>query len=115
MGPGESARLGVWILDGDPAHGSLLRFPFQQTAAAGLDRCLVLLCASMTQPWTLMDSLGRWARMVQEHLELSPDLPSSNLDRQAIAEGRERREFCFLFYDVIFVFISRLRSLNSRA
>lgn len=84
VGPGESARLGVWILDGDPVHSSLIKFALQ---SAPLERCVVLLCASMTQPWAILDSLRTWSRILQDHVERS-----EYYDKNLMREAKERRE-----------------------
>lgn len=84
IAPGESVRLGVWVLDGDPAYSKLIRFPLQ---AAPLERCVVLLCASMTEPWAILDSLQRWTRILDDHLQQTNDL----FDAQALREAQERQ------------------------
>lgn len=83
VGPGESTRLGVWILDGDPVYSPLIKFALQPEQ---LDRSVVLLCASMAEPWSLLDSLQRWVRILQEHLNVS-----SAYDKNVLKEARDRQ------------------------
>lgn len=93
--PGESARLGVWVLDGDVGHAALLKhaLPPPPTSAGGnatapaLDRHLLLLCASMGEPGALMEALQRWARCLERHMT-SVD---GGFDKRAMAEGREKQ------------------------
>ncbi|ESO81920.1 hypothetical protein LOTGIDRAFT_223679 [Lottia gigantea] len=62
----EQARLNVWVLDGDPEHTGLLRFALTQESFSDT---LVLLVASMNQPWSIMESLNKWAGILREHID----------------------------------------------
>ncbi|KAK6185039.1 hypothetical protein SNE40_007361 [Patella caerulea] len=62
----EQARLNVWVMDGDPEHTGLLRFALTQESFAD---SLVLLVASMTNPWSIMESVKRWSGILREHID----------------------------------------------
>ena len=61
----DQARVGVWVLDGDPSHNGLLRFCISEENFA---HNLVLLVASMAQPWTIMESLQKWVTVLEDHI-----------------------------------------------
>lgn len=103
--PGESARLGVWVLDGDASHASLLKHVLSSSVATNgggasvavaadrpaLDRHVVLLCASMAEPGAAMESLQRWARALERHLATN----DAGFDNRTLKEAREKRETVF--------------------
>ncbi|RWS26890.1 cytoplasmic dynein 1 light intermediate chain 2-like protein [Leptotrombidium deliense] len=62
----EQTRLGVWVLDGDLYHQNLLKFSLNENSFPGTT---VLLVASMTHPWDILDSLEKWANILEEHIE----------------------------------------------
>ena len=62
----EQTRLGVWVLDGDTYHSDLLKFPVNEESFA---HTTVILVASMTTPWDIMDSLTKWANVFEQHIE----------------------------------------------
>lgn len=86
VGPGESTRLGVWVLDGDPVYARMMRFALGQTVDA-LDRSVVLLCASMAEPWLLFDALNNWAAMLNDQIA-----HSGAFDERVLREARDRRK-----------------------
>ncbi|XP_078335547.1 cytoplasmic dynein 1 light intermediate chain 2-like isoform X2 [Crassostrea virginica] len=69
----DQTHAGVWVLDGDPSHTGLLKFAITEE---NFENILVLLVASMAQPWSIMESLNKWASYLQEHvdrLKLKPE------------------------------------------
>lgn len=62
----DQARLGVWVLDGDPGHANLLRFALN---AERFPNTLVMLVAAMTTPWTILDQLQAWAELLGDHVD----------------------------------------------
>ncbi|KAJ8302860.1 hypothetical protein KUTeg_019256 [Tegillarca granosa] len=59
--------------DGDLSHTGLLKFCITEENFA---HSLVLLVTSMTQPWSIMETLQRWSRILNEHLDrlkISPE------------------------------------------
>jgi Dynein light intermediate chain (DLIC). len=62
----DHTRLGVWILDGEPAHSNLLRFALNQET---LPHTMVMLVVSMTTPWNIIDELHNWASVLQDHID----------------------------------------------
>ncbi|XP_048754937.1 cytoplasmic dynein 1 light intermediate chain 2-like isoform X3 [Ostrea edulis] len=62
----DQTHAGVWVLDGDPSHTGLLKFAITEE---NFENILVLLVASMAQPWSIMESLNKWASYLQEHID----------------------------------------------
>ncbi|XP_062404654.1 cytoplasmic dynein 1 light intermediate chain 2 isoform X1 [Sardina pilchardus] len=59
-------RCNVWILDGDLYHKGLLKFAVTQES---LKDSLAVLVADMSRPWTIMESLQKWASVLRDHLD----------------------------------------------
>lgn len=62
----EHTKLGAWVLDGDPFHRELLKFALNENTFG--DTTLVLV-ASMTAPWDIIDSLERWAKILESEIK----------------------------------------------
>ena len=62
----DQTRLGVWILDGDLRHRGLLKFALTEDTFT--DR-VVLLTATMTEPWSILESLNNWAEVLSTHID----------------------------------------------
>ncbi|XP_041376255.1 cytoplasmic dynein 1 light intermediate chain 2-like isoform X2 [Gigantopelta aegis] len=62
----EQATLNVWCLDGDASHTGLLRFALTEDNFADT---LVLLVATMTHPWSILESLEKWVTILRDHLD----------------------------------------------
>ncbi|XP_003225411.3 cytoplasmic dynein 1 light intermediate chain 2 [Anolis carolinensis] len=62
----DQARCNVWILDGDLYHKGLLKFA---VSAESLQETLVIFVADMSRPWTIMESLQKWASVLREHID----------------------------------------------
>lgn len=58
-------RLGVWVLDGDPAHSNLLKYALNET---NYEHTLVILTVSMTTPWNWQNQLQTWIKILCEHV-----------------------------------------------
>lgn len=61
------------MLDGDTTHTSLLKFCITEE---NFENSLVVLMASMSQPWSILESLDKWANVLQHHtdrLKLTPE------------------------------------------
>ncbi|TNN80488.1 Cytoplasmic dynein 1 light intermediate chain 2 [Liparis tanakae] len=66
-------RCNVWILDGDLYHKGLLKFAI---SAQSLADCLAVFVVDMSRPWTIMESLQKWASVLRDHLDklkISPE------------------------------------------
>ncbi|KAM4630672.1 cytoplasmic dynein 1 light intermediate chain 2 isoform 2-T2 [Polymixia lowei] len=66
-------RCNVWILDGDLYHKGLLKFA---VSAQSLADSLAVFVADMSRPWTIMESLQKWASVLRDHvdkLKISPE------------------------------------------
>ena len=74
-------RLGVWVLDGDPGHSNLLKFALNESNYA---HTLVILTVSMTAPWSWLDQLQNWMKILADHVDRL-SIESGNL-RQDILE-----------------------------
>ena len=61
----EKIRLGTWILDGDPYFDNLLQHVVTEESVHNLT---VLLCADMSKPWHLINTLEHWAHKVHQHI-----------------------------------------------
>uniref|UniRef100_A0A8C6S8Y5 Dynein light intermediate chain n=1 Tax=Neogobius melanostomus TaxID=47308 RepID=A0A8C6S8Y5_9GOBI len=59
-------RCNVWILDGDLYHKGLLKFAI---SAKTLPDCLAMFVVDMSRPWTIMDSLKKWASVLRDHID----------------------------------------------
>ena len=94
----------MWILDGDLHHRGLLKFAVTEENLS--DTC-VLLVASMAQPWSLMESLEKWAEVLSTHidrLKVAPEKRRNMEERRKSASAEAR----FLIYgNTVTVFISR--------
>ncbi|XP_039931622.1 cytoplasmic dynein 1 light intermediate chain 2-like [Hirundo rustica] len=62
----DHTRCNVWILDGDLYHKGLLKFA---VSAESLQDTIVVFVADMSRPWTVMESLQKWASVLQEHID----------------------------------------------
>lgn len=62
----DQTHAGVWVLDGDPSHTGLLKFAITEE---NFENILVLLVASMAHPWSIMESLNKWASYLREHID----------------------------------------------
>ncbi|XP_052867842.1 cytoplasmic dynein 1 light intermediate chain 2 [Anopheles cruzii] len=58
-------RLGVWILDGDPGHNNLLKYALNELNYA---HTLVILTLSMTTPWSWVEQLQHWMKILEDHI-----------------------------------------------
>lgn len=75
-------RLGVWILDGDPGHINLLKYALNESNYA---HTLVILTLSMTTPWSWVDQLQHWIKMLDDHIaELKIDPEERQQCRQRL-------------------------------
>ncbi len=82
--------MGVWILDGDAACSSpLLKFAIKPDT---LENTILILVASMTQPWSLLSTLKKWITLVEEHID------RLKLDPTQLQELRERLQYDFQHY-----------------
>ncbi|CAG0882397.1 unnamed protein product [Cyprideis torosa] len=87
----DQTHLSVWIQDGDPAHSHLIRFAL---SADSFEHTLVLLTVSMSDPWLILDSLHRWASLLQDKiddLKLPPDV-WRGLQQKVVGRWKSYRE-----------------------
>ena len=72
LDPLDTTRLGVWILDGDSLHRSLLQYALTPKSVTNT---VIVQVVDISRPWTIMESLHSWTEVLREHihsLKLSP-------------------------------------------
>lgn len=72
LDPLDTTRLGVWILDGDPLHRSLLQYALTPKSVTNT---VIVQVVDISRPWTIMESLHSWTEVLREHihsLKLTP-------------------------------------------
>ncbi|XP_051788115.1 cytoplasmic dynein 1 light intermediate chain 2 isoform X2 [Erpetoichthys calabaricus] len=62
----DQTRCNVWILDGDLYHKGLLKFA---VSAESLKDTLTVFVADMSRPWSIMESLQKWASVLRDHID----------------------------------------------
>lgn len=65
-------RCNVWILDGDVYHKGLLKFA---VSAQSLPDCLAVFVVDMSRPWSIMESLQKWASVLRDHVDKLKVIP----------------------------------------
>ena len=76
--------MGVWILDGVVWHSQLLSFVLKKET---LPHTVVMIVADMSQPWSIMESLQRWADVVRKHIDSLMVLTTELKDMEANSES----------------------------
>lgn len=89
----DHAMCNAWILDGDLYHKGL-----QQFAVCGenLADTMALLVVDMSRPWTVLDSLQKWASVLREHIDklrVNPETLRDMEQRCMPMNLRERRSY----------------------
>ena len=72
LDPLDTTRLGVWILDGDPLHRSLLQYALTPKSVTNT---VIVQVVDISRPWTIMESLHSWTEVLREQihsLKLTP-------------------------------------------
>eukprot|EP00729_Bicosta_minor_P013767 gene13767-4736_t len=83
-------RMGVYSLNGDQDHTTLLSAVLKKDALADL---LVMLVVDLSRPWTILESLKKWSRVLAEHLD------EGSMDAEdVLAELREKQVKAFQSY-----------------
>ncbi|XP_030366986.1 cytoplasmic dynein 1 light intermediate chain 2-like isoform X4 [Strigops habroptila] len=84
----DHTRCNVWILDGDLYHKGLLKFA---VSAESLQDTIVVFVADMSRPWTVMESLQKWASVLQEHIDKMKIPPEEmrDMEQKFIKEFQE--------------------------
>lgn len=86
----DTPKLGVWILDGDvTCSAPLLKFAIKPES---LENTVLVLVASMTQPWSLLSTLKRWTTLVEEHID------RLKVDPTRLREMRDHLQYEFQHY-----------------
>uniref|UniRef100_A0A183EAD0 Dynein light intermediate chain n=1 Tax=Gongylonema pulchrum TaxID=637853 RepID=A0A183EAD0_9BILA len=87
VAPGESVTLPVWVLDGDEAFAPLIRFAL----TAPLSKTVVVLCASLQEPGTILQSLNKWAKIIDDQIQ-------NIFSRPVIIDARKSQELFWQEY-----------------
>ncbi|KAI3377570.1 hypothetical protein L3Q82_008733 [Scortum barcoo] len=84
-------RCNVWILDGDLYHKGLLKFA---VSAQSLRDCLAVFVADMSRPWTVMESLQKWASVLRDHVDKLKIPPEDmrEMEQKMVKEFQEYTE-----------------------
>ena len=86
----DTPKLGVWILDGDVACSApLLKFAIKPET---IEDAILILVASMTQPWSLLTTLKKWTTLIEEHID------RLKLDPTRLREMRDHLQHDFQHY-----------------
>lgn len=86
----DTPKLGVWILDGDAACSApLLKYAIKPET---LESTVLILVASMTQPWALLSTLKKWTTLIEEHLD------RLHIDPTHLQHMRDRLQHRFQHY-----------------
>jgi len=59
-------KLGAWIPDGDGSCTNLLKFALNET---NFEHTLIAFVVSMSSPWSIMESLNKWAAILHDHIK----------------------------------------------
>lgn len=78
----------MWILDGDLYHKGLLKFA---VTPESLKDSLVVFVVDMSRPWTIMESLQKWASVLREHVD------KLKIPPEEMREMEQRSKCCFAF------------------
>ncbi|XP_052365135.1 cytoplasmic dynein 1 light intermediate chain 1-like isoform X2 [Oncorhynchus keta] len=62
----DHAMCNAWILDGDLYHKGLQKFA---VCGENMADTMALLVVDMSRPWTVLDSLQKWASVLREHID----------------------------------------------
>ncbi|KAG7468560.1 hypothetical protein MATL_G00144250 [Megalops atlanticus] len=84
-------RCNVWILDGDLYHKGLLKFA---VSAESLQDTLVVFVADMSRPWTIMESLQKWAGVLRDYvdkLKIAPEV-MREMEQKMVKDFQEYTE-----------------------
>jgi len=61
----ENIKLGTWLLNGDSYYENLLQYVVTKESVKNLT---VLLCADMSKPWNIIETLEHWHQKLHTHL-----------------------------------------------
>ncbi|KAG8437607.1 hypothetical protein GDO86_008353 [Hymenochirus boettgeri] len=84
----DHTRCNVWILDGDLYHKGLLKFAL---SADSIRDTLAVFVGDMSRPWTIMESLLKWASVLREHIDKLKIPPEEmrELEQKIVKEFQE--------------------------
>jgi len=74
--------LNFWVLDGDMSHTNLLKFSLTEKSVVDTT---VVICVSMATPWSILDQLETWMKVLQDHVD------SLKLSGEEVSQLREAK------------------------
>lgn len=97
FGAHDSTNLPLWVWDGRAGDkfANLFEFVFPKQ----LTRCVLVLCASITHPEHVLESLERWYKVAEQAVK-------SHFSEEVVAEAKAAREFDFRQPFLEFSFVS---------
>ncbi|XP_075045111.1 cytoplasmic dynein 1 light intermediate chain 2 [Mixophyes fleayi] len=87
----DHTRCNVWILDGDLYHKGLLKFALSLET---IRDTLAVFVGDMSRPWTIMESLLKWASVLREHIDKLKIPPEEirDLEQKIVKDFQEYME-----------------------
>uniref|UniRef100_A0A4W3JCS2 Dynein light intermediate chain n=1 Tax=Callorhinchus milii TaxID=7868 RepID=A0A4W3JCS2_CALMI len=84
----DHTRCNVWILDGELYHKGLLKFA---VSGDNLKNTLAVFVADMSRPWSVMDSLQKWATVLRKHIDKLKIAPEEmrEMEQKLVKEFQE--------------------------
>jgi len=61
------SRAHIWTLEGDVGHAPLVDFALNEKNIAN---SVVLVVLDFSQPWLLVESLEKWLKVLENHIEV---------------------------------------------
>ena len=61
------SRAHIWTLEGDVGHAPLLDFALNDK---NITKSLAMVVLDFSQPWTLVESLEKWLKVLENHIEV---------------------------------------------
>ncbi|KAI6221993.1 Dynein light intermediate chain [Aphelenchoides besseyi] len=65
FGGQDSTNLPVWIMSGNESSTDLLEFSMPKQLA----KCILMLCASFSEPYKIIESLNKWYKMAESQIQ----------------------------------------------
>lgn len=62
----EKAVCGIWILEGDRSHRSLLDIALPKSR---ISDTILIITVDMSQPWSIIESVEKWTTIIREHMD----------------------------------------------
>ena len=93
----DQSQLSVWLVDGDLHCRGLLKFALTEQNFA---HSCVLLVASLTRPWDILDSLTRWSDVLSTHVQRLKLAPQVRKQQEDASKDVLLTCFCYCLFAV---------------